>query len=619
MSRPELRQSGIDGLGELEWGTHFCHLHETPSGLLATVADYLLAGVTAGESCLWLVPEPISVIEGWRALEHLVPSLESHRAAGHIELTPSGTFCYGGGGLDVSKVLAAFDERLGRALSNGRAGLRVAGALSALVPCRWHEVIDFEGGLNQWIAGRRMILLCNYILDLTSAAGVVDIVAAHEFAACTRGGRRERIEARSRRASEVEPPGAGEALEQQVALRTRELELANQRLTREIAVRRSAEQAAVRQEREFRKVFDEASLGIALFDQQARLRVSNRNLQRIFGYTAEQMNNLEVRRLLADILPPAELDAAMQRVANVLEGRTQQYTLEQLYHRKDGQTFWGNVTVTAARDDAGQPLYGIAMVEDVTERKQAEDGLARAQAELAHANRMMTMGELVASIAHEVNQPLAAVQTNAHACLRWLDREPADLQEVRLGIERIAADSGRAREVIQRIAALVKKSPLHKTSLDVNEVIREVLAMTRRELEKAGVSVRADLAGDLPPLLGDRVQLQQVLLNLMMNGVDAVTAAAGPVRQLTITSQRDPTSIRVALRDSGVGLDPATANQLFEAFVTTKEGGMGMGLSISRSIIEAHGGELSATANVGGPGATFAFTLPIWTGGSVLP
>jgi len=243
------------------------------------------------------------------------------------------------------------------------------------------------------------------------------------------------------------------------------------------------------------------------------------------------------------------------------------------------------------------------------ERKQAEDALHRAQAELAHVTRVATLGELTASIAHEINQPLAAVVNNATACVHWLAAQ--NLEEARQSAESVIADGHRAGEIIARIRALAKKAPSRKDWVDVNETILEVVALARSEVQSNGVSLRSRLAEDLPLILGDRIQLQQVLLNLIINAIEAMNEVSDAPRELFIASAKDDSQgVLVAVRDSGPGLDLGGLDRLFHAFYTTKPQGMGMGLAISRSIVEAHGGRLWATANVP-HGAVFQFTLPI--------
>ncbi len=248
---------------------------------------------------------------------------------------------------------------------------------------------------------------------------------------------------------------------------------------------------------------------------------------------------------------------------------------------------------------------------DMTERKVTEEARLDAQNKLAHVNRVTTMGQLAASIAHEVNQPIAATVTNAGAALRWLDRRPPDLDEVRQALARILKDGGRAAEVIDEIRALIKKTPPRRDCLEINGAIREVIGLTREEAIKNGVSVQSQLVDGLPFVRGDRVQLQQVILNLIINAVEAMSGVNEGLRELLISTRKtDSDGVLVAVRDSGPGLTPATLDRLFESFYTTKPGGLGLGLSICRSIVEAHGGRLWACANV--PcGAVFQFTVPV--------
>jgi C4-dicarboxylate-specific signal transduction histidine kinase len=247
---------------------------------------------------------------------------------------------------------------------------------------------------------------------------------------------------------------------------------------------------------------------------------------------------------------------------------------------------------------------------EMRERQRAEEALQKAQAELAHITRVMTLGELMASLAHEVNQPLAAVLTNAQACLRWLALETPRPDEARAAVERIVRDSNRASEVIQRIRALVKKGEPQMVALDINDVIREAISLEQREMLSQRVSLRTELASALPPVLGDRVQLQQVVINLVMNAVEAMAPVTERSRDILIRSRQDDANeVLVAVRDSGMGINSENADRLFNAFFTTKPSGMGMGLSISRSIIAAHGGRLWASPNAD-HGATFQFTLP---------
>jgi C4-dicarboxylate-specific signal transduction histidine kinase len=251
------------------------------------------------------------------------------------------------------------------------------------------------------------------------------------------------------------------------------------------------------------------------------------------------------------------------------------------------------------------------VVERTGQLLQASEALREAQMELAHVNRVTTMGQLAASITHEVKQPIAGVVTNAHAGLRWLSRQPPGVEEARNAFGRIIKDGNRASDVIGRIRSLIKKGPPQKERLDINETILEVVALTRSEAVKNGVSVQTQLADGLPLIQGDRVQLQQVVLNLILNAVEAMSGVSERARELRISAGTDASGgVLVAVQDSGPGLPPESFDRIFEAFYTTKAGGMGMGLSICRSIVEAHGGRIWASRTAG-PGATVQLTLPV--------
>ena len=245
------------------------------------------------------------------------------------------------------------------------------------------------------------------------------------------------------------------------------------------------------------------------------------------------------------------------------------------------------------------------------ERELAEEALRQAQAELAHVTRVTTLGEMTAAIAHEINQPLTAVVNNAGACLRWLAGQAPNLEEARQSAALIIEDGHRAGEIISRVRALAKKAPPQKDWLDINETILEVIALARSQVQGNRVSIETQLADDVPLILGDRIQLQQVILNLIINAIEAMSGVNEGPRELLVGSGKDESqSVLVTVRDSGPGLDPESVDRLFTAFYTTKPQGMGMGLAISRSIIEAHSGRLWAAPN-DGQGATFQFTLHV--------
>jgi len=292
------------------------------------------------------------------------------------------------------------------------------------------------------------------------------------------------------------------------------------------------------------------------------------------------------------------------------------YEHEMRLRRADGQYRWFLVRTVPLFDERGNILRWYGTSADIEDRKRAEEALRETQAALARVTRATVAGELTASIAHEVNQPLGAVVTNAGAALRWLDGEPPNLNEAREALQRIVRDGNRASEVVARIRALLKDGTPIKSQFSLDEIVAEIVALTEAEAQRRQVSVQTRLASNLPQVTADRVQLQQVLMNLMMNALDALSEVIDRPRILTIRADMDsPNTVLVAVQDTGTGIDPERMKHIFEPFHTTKSHGLGLGLSISRSIIEAHGGRLWMSPN-DGPGVTFQFTLPVQNGGA---
>jgi PAS domain S-box-containing protein len=327
---------------------------------------------------------------------------------------------------------------------------------------------------------------------------------------------------------------------------------------------------------------------------------------RIFGY--DKAPSVTISTVVQRIHPDDR--AGAQQTIDRASGDGKDFDHGYRLLMPDGSIKYVHATAHAVTDASGGIEF-VGAVTDITARKRAEEKLHEAQAELAHVTRVTALGELAASIAHEVNQPLAAVVANAAASLRWLDRETPDLKEVRSALQSIVDDGNRAGEVIQRVRALVNKTADQAMPLDINQVVNEVITLLQRELYSQQMSLRMELAPDLGLVLGDRIQLQQVILNLVINGIEAMQSVTNRPRELIIRTHREQADqILVTVKDCGVGLTAETADGLFDAFFTTKPGGMGMGLSICRSIVESHRGRLSACCNVG-PGATFQFSLPL--------
>lgn len=364
-------------------------------------------------------------------------------------------------------------------------------------------------------------------------------------------------------------------------------------------------------EARIRRLVDANIIGIFVWDLEGRIIDANDAFLRIVGY---DRNDLIADRLRwRDLTPTEWRDADDRRVAE-LDATGTAHPYEKEYLQKSG----GRVPVLVGAATLGEPHeQGVAFVIDLTERKRAEEEMRESerrytemQMELVHANRVATMGHLSASIAHEVNQPIGATLNNASAALRWLSKEPADLENARQALNRIFANGNRLSEIVARMRALFQKAPLRSEDVDINAAILEVIALTRGEAMKNGISVQSHLVDGLPLIQGDRVQVQQVIMNLIINAIEAMNSVCEEMRELVITtSKSEPDGVLVEVQDSGPGLSSVDLERVFEAFNTTKPSGLGIGLSICRTIVEAHGGRLWAAA-ADPPGAIFRFTLP---------
>ena len=461
----ETRKTGIDVVGDMPWGTHFCLFYETKEDLLDMSISYCKAGLESEEFFLWVVAEPLTIEEAKNALKRAVPDLDRYLADSSIEIVSAGEWYLQGGTFDIKRVAAGWLEKLARASARGYAGVRVTGDTAWLEKKHWKDFCEYEQSLNEAVANQRLAILCTYPLAACGAGEILDVVRTHQFALAKRHGSWDVIETAGHKQAKDEIKRLNEELEQRVVERTSQLMLAS-------------------------------------------------------------------------------------------------------------------------------------------------EALREAQGELARVARVTTLGELTASIAHEVNQPLAGVVSSGNACLRWLASQPADIERARESVDRIIRDANRASDVVGRVRSLAKKAPLQKVWLDINETVLETLVLTRMEVAQHRASLGTQLSDDAPLVWADRIQLQQVILNLIINGIEAVSAVGdGPRDLLVSTARHESDGVLLTVRDSGTGLDPGKLDHIFDAFYTTKREGMGMGLAVSRSIIQAHSGRLWASPNEP-RGAVFQFTLP---------
>jgi PAS domain S-box-containing protein len=359
------------------------------------------------------------------------------------------------------------------------------------------------------------------------------------------------------------------------------------------------------QEREakIRRLVDANIIGIVIFDLGGPIIEANDAFLRMVGYDRDDL--VSGRICWTDLTPPEWRDRTAETVEEVKMTSIAQ-PHEKEYFRKDGSRVPVLVGAASFEETGNQ---GVAFVLDLTERKQAEEALRELASDFAHMNRVSMMGELAASLAHEITQPIASVRNDTRAAQNFLNMQPPDLLEVREALACVVDDANRAAEIIDRIRAQIKKAPPQKQRFDLNVAINEVIVLTRSVTNRNGVSVQTRLADGVLSVQGDRVQLQQVLLNLILNAVEAMGSLEVGARELLISTEQDQTGVLVAVRDSRPGIDPAHLDRVFDAFYTTKSSGTGMGLSICRTIIDAHGGKLWAEANEP-RGAAFRFTLP---------
>ena len=363
--------------------------------------------------------------------------------------------------------------------------------------------------------------------------------------------------------------------------------------------------ALQRSERRWQGLYENTAVGIALIAGNGNIVKANPALQQMLGYDEAEIAQVS----LIEITEESQRRLTQQNVLGLIGGVIGHYSLQKSYTRKDGSLLWANVSASLipAVDCAG-PLIAV-IVEDITLRKAAEDRLAATQTDLARVSRYTSMGELVASIAHEVNQPLSAIVTNSQAALRWLERQPPDYQEVAAALQRVHRDAALAGDVIARTRNFLKKGGIKRERVELAALLDSLLQMLYRPLQEAQVQVAVHIAPQLPIISADPVQLQQVLLNLVVNAIEAMREQNNQPRLITIAvSSQAPLEVLFSVSDSGPGIPATEAPRIFEAFFSSKSDGLGMGLAISRSIIENHGGQLWL-ASSGDPGATFKFTM----------
>jgi C4-dicarboxylate-specific signal transduction histidine kinase len=605
----EMRKTGVDVVGDMPWGTHFCLFYETRADLLETLVSYCKAGLESQEFCLWVVAEPLTGEDARHALKRVVPDLDQYLADESIEIVAASDWYLQDGTFDLNRVISGWNQKLARASARGYAGVRVTGDTAWLEKKDWKDFCEYEESLNQAIAGQRLAVLCTYPLAACGAAEILDVVRTHQFAVTKRRGGWDVIETAGHKQAKAEIKRLNEELEERVLERTSQLMAVNSELTKEILQRQRAEEALLRSEAylaEAQRLTHTGSWACNIITSE--ILHSSAEHSRLYGFDPDR-GSPSFEEFIQRI-HPEDRDRVKQEFGSASRAG-KDFDAHFRVVLPDGTTKYLYGVGHPVFNPSGNVGEFVGILMDVTERRRADEErerLRQAQADLAHLSRVTTMGELTASLAHEIRQPISAAVTNAKTCLRWLGRDDPDLTEAREAATRLVKDVTRAADIIGRISLLFKKGELQRELVDVNELVREMIALLRSEANRYSISIRTELAEDLPKIMADRVQLQQVFTNLMLNGIDAMkgTTDGG---ELTVQSEAGDGQLLVSVSDTGVGLPPEQVDQIFKAFFTTKDNGTGMGLPISRSIIESHGGRLWA-AGASGRGATFQFTLP---------
>jgi toluene monooxygenase system protein E len=590
MLTTEAVKPSVDIIGDMAaWGRHYCLFYETKEDLRDALTSYCKSGLENNEFCLWVVAEPLTIEEATAALKGVVPDLDSYLADSRIEIVSAGDFFLPGGTFDRQRVTEAMLAKLTSASSKGCAGIRLTGDTSWVTKHDWVPFCELEEGINEVIGNFRLTVLCAYSLASCGAYEILDAVRTHQFAIARRHGSWVVIETAAIKRAKAEIKRLNEELEQRVVERTSEL---------------------MKAEQGYRVMIETANDAVLCMDQSGAILLANPATTEVFGYEPAELIGKPLTVLMPEFLRKVHDDGFRRYLATGQRHLNWQGSELTGLH-KNGQEFPVEISFGEEVTADGRRIF-TGFVRDISERKQAEElraSLHAAQAELARVSRLTTMGELAASIAHEVNQPLTGIKSNGSACLRLLANRNLDPEVLRRALEEIVADSTRASAVIARIRASIKKTPPEKQALDINEVIQEVLELAGHELRKHQILVKCQLNKTLPLVPADRVQLQQVLLNLIINGIESMAEVTERPRELGMQSQlADSGQVLITVRDSGTGLG-SEADRLFTPFFTTKENGMGMGLPISRTILEDAGGRLWAAPN-SPHGAVFSFTLP---------
>lgn len=607
-----MRNSGVDVVGEIPWGSHFCLFYDTKEDLLDTLTWYFWAGLQNQEFCLWVVAPPVTKEDALNALWRDVPQADPYVRDGSLEIVPARDVYLPDGTFNLDRTLAVWLSHIRRAAARGYVGVRLAADTAWLESKDWKDFCEYEDSVNGAIANQRFAALCTYPLSACGSGEILDVVRTHQFALAKRRGSWDMIETAGHKMAKAEIKRLNDELEQRVIERTAQLGAVNEELTREVADRQRAENALRRTESYLLDAQRLASSGSWAWVPATREILHwSAECFRMYGF--DPKDGLPKWGQWDDRIHPEDRPKRQQAIEEAIR-RKSDYELDYRIVLPDQTIRHVRTVAHPVLSPSGDLVEFVGTVMDITERKRADEErerLRQLQADLAHVNRISTLGELAASLSHELKQPISASIANARVCTRWLSRDEPQVQKAREAASRIVDDGHRAAGIIDHLRCLyIKGAPPERELIDVNEVMSEMLGILRSEATRNSISMRMDLAPELPRVTADRVQLQQVFMNLMLNAIEAMKETRG---ELTIRSEMGQDGcLLISVIDTGVGLPVDHADDIFSAFFTTKPQGSGMGLTISRSIVAAHGGQLGAKANEG-RGATFYFTLPVQT------
>jgi len=595
----------ITALEQLGPHDHFCSIYESPEEHYAVAIPFMRIGLDRGEKCIYIADDG-TVGDVREAMHAEGIDVDRAIASNALVLSTKEEAYLEHGSFRPDWMFSFWREATELAMSEGFSALRATGETEWVLRGgrgleRWME---YESRLTHTLSENNCSALCQYNRRLFPPELILDVIRTHPTVVY--GGTvcrnlyyvpPDEFLGKNQTAREVE----------RLLTNIRERERVEDALREQLTERRRAEAELRRSEAylaEGQRISHTGSWGWNV--DSGELFWSQEHF-RIFGFDPE--TSKPSYPMFLERIHPRGRTFVEQTVDRAIRERSD---LEMDYRiiLTDGSTKYLQSLGHPVIDESGGLSGFIGTVMDVTERKHAEDALHKAQSELAHVTRVMTVGELVASIAHEVNQPLGAIVTNGNACVHLLSREVPDLDKSRVVVGRMIKDGMRASEVIKRIRNLLHKTPSTKELLNINDTIQEVIALVGSDVMRSKIELQVELQADRPTVSGERIQLQQVILNLILNAKDAMSGAQTNPRELQIRSGKDSAgAVVVAVRDTGHGLNPDHVERIFEPFFTTKPEGMGLGLSISRTIIETHGGTLWATQNED-KGATVQFTLP---------